>query len=346
MDRYGADALRFALARGANPGSDVPMAEEWVEGARNFTNKLWNATRFALLSGATVAGDLPATEEMSTGDRWILSRLAQVVAEVDRAYDGAPGIEGAEGYEFGEVARTLYAFAWNEVCDWYIELAKLRISRGGRDADVTRRVLGEVLDVLLRLLHPLIPFVTEELWTTLTGGESLVVSEWPTAADLTGDETAERAIGVLQEVVTEVRRFRSEQQIKPSVRLPALIVAGDATTAELLSAHLGDIGALARLDDVSLAGAVPDEWSQVVTSQARIALDLSGTVDVEAERARLTRAIAAAEAERSQVSAKLANPSFADKAPAAVVDKTRARLAAAEADLSRLRTLLDALPAQ
>ncbi|MEO6714156.1 MAG: valine--tRNA ligase [Mycobacteriales bacterium] len=344
MDRYGTDAVRFALARGSNPGSDLPMAEEWVEGARNFTNKLWNATRFAVMSGATVVGDLPAPDEQSTADRWILSRLAQVVAQVDVAYDGDASIDGAEGFEFGDIARTLQGFAWNEVCDWYIELAKLPINRGGREAEVTRRVLGEVFDVLLRLLHPLMPFVTEELWTTVTGNESVVIAPWPTPV-YAADADAERAVAALQDLVTEVRKFRSEQQIKPGVKLPAVIVA-EPDVALLLAAHTAEIGALARLSDVAISTGIPDGWSEVHVPGARVGLDLSGTIDVVAERARLVKAIAAAQAERDQVSAKLANPSFADKAPPPVVEKTRARLAEAEAEMRRLTALLSALPGQ
>jgi valyl-tRNA synthetase len=342
MDRYGADALRFALARGANPGSDVPMAEEWVEGARNFTNKLWNATRFALLSGATVDGDLPAAGELSVADRWILSRLGAVISEVDVAFDGRTA--AAEGFQFGVLARTLQSFAWDEVCDWYIELAKLPINRGGREAQVTRRVLGEVFDVLLRLLHPLMPFVTEALWTTLTAAESVVIASWPTA-DYAADPAAERSVAALQELVTEVRRFRSEQQIKPGVKLPAVIVA-ETAVAGVLADHTAEIGALARLSDVTLSDIIPNGWSEVHVSGARVGLDLSGTVDVQAERARLKKAIEAAQTEEAQVSAKLANPSFADKAPPPVVEKTRGRLEAARSELVRLAALLDALPPQ
>jgi valyl-tRNA synthetase len=209
---------------------------------------------------------------------------------------------------------------------------------------VTRRVLGEVFDVLLRLLHPLVPFVTEQLWTTLTGGDSVVIAAWPDAAYAL-DIEARREVTALQELVTEVRRFRSEQQIKPGVKLPAVIVAGPATAA-LLAAHTAEIGAMARLVDVALAAAVPDGWSEVVVSGARVGLDLSGTIDVPAERARISKAIAAAEAERDQVEKKLANPSFAEKAPEAVLLKTQSRLAVAEADIARLSALLDALPAQ
>ena len=168
MDEYGADAVRLSLLQGANPGADQAVNEEWVVGARNFCTKLWNATRFAMISGATVAGELPT--EVAGADAWILSRLHEVIAEVDALY---------ERFEFAKAADLLYHFAWDEVCDWYIELAKLSLA--GPAGDTTRRVLGEVLDALLRLLHPMVPFVTEELWTALTGGESLVVAEWPAA---------------------------------------------------------------------------------------------------------------------------------------------------------------------
>ncbi|MEO7285498.1 MAG: valine--tRNA ligase, partial [Jatrophihabitantaceae bacterium] len=154
MDAYGTDALRFTFAWGANPGTDVPIAEDNVAGARNFCNKLWNATRFALLNGATVTGELPA--ELTGADAWIVSRLNRVIAEADRLYDD---------YEFAKVADLLYHFAWDEVCDWYLELAKVALGAGEDQAAVTRRVLGEVLDGLLRLLHPFVPFVTEALWT-------------------------------------------------------------------------------------------------------------------------------------------------------------------------------------
>ena len=346
IDKYGADALRFALARGANPGSDVPMAEEWVEGARNFTNKLWNATRFALLSGATVEGDLPPADRLSYADRWILSRLATVVAEVDRAFDGDPADPSAEGFEFGEVARTLYGFAWNEVCDWYIEVSKLPINAGGPEADATRRVLGHVFDVLLRLLHPLVPFVTERLWTALTRRESVVVADWPAPDAEARDEQAERDMGRLQELVTEVRRFRSEQQIKPGVRLPAVLVPDAGSAAAELQRHVPQVAALARLADLRVGDGVPDGWQEVVVAGTRVALDLSGTVDVRAERARLRKAIELATAEESSVAAKLANPSFAERAPAPVVEKTRTRQSEARAEIDRLTALLDALPAQ
>ncbi|MDQ1682709.1 MAG: valyl-tRNA synthetase, partial [Frankiaceae bacterium] len=170
IDKYGADALRFTLAKGANPGTDVPIGEDWVQGSRNFITKIWNATRFAAMNGADATKPVPPLSGLGVADRWILSRLNAVIAQADDLY---------ERYEFARVADLLFHFAWDEVFDWYIELTKSPLAAGGEEAAATRAVLGHVFDVLLRLLHPITPFVTEELWTTLTGGESVVVADWP-----------------------------------------------------------------------------------------------------------------------------------------------------------------------
>src|SRR5690606_6316522 len=158
IERYGADATRFTLLRGANPGADVAISEEWAAGSRNFCNKIWNATRFALINGATVPEEPPAFAELTAADRWILGRLRSVITAVDEAY---------EDYEFAKICDALYHFAWDEVCDWYVEIAKIQLAEGGERAERTRLVLGYVFDNLLRLLHPLVPFVTEELWRAL-----------------------------------------------------------------------------------------------------------------------------------------------------------------------------------
>src|ERR1700723_586029 len=197
IDRFGADAVRFTLARGSNPGSDTSVSEEWAAGSRNFCNKLWNATRFALLNGASVDGQTGTngpfdTEKNGTGehpqpgaglavaDRWILSRLSAVIAEVDGLL---------EQFEFGKACDALYHFAWDEFCDWYLELAKVPLAAAqadgageapGQTADPTQNGLGSVLDQMLRLLHPVMPFVTDELWTALTGRDSVMMAAWPT----------------------------------------------------------------------------------------------------------------------------------------------------------------------
>src|SRR6478609_5744278 len=211
MDTYGSDAVRFTLAKGANPGTDVPIGEDWVQASRNFANKIWNATRFALMNGATVDGPLPDASQMSAADRWILSRLNSVVAEVDALY---------EDYQFAKLSDALFHFAWDEVFDWYVELSKTTFMAGGEPAKVSGRVLGEVLDVTLKLLHPIVPFVTETLWTTLTGGESVVIADWPKDSGFR-DKAAEQEIETLQSVITEVRRFRADQGLQPGQRVPA-----------------------------------------------------------------------------------------------------------------------------
>jgi valyl-tRNA synthetase len=322
IDAYGADAVRLSLLQGANPGADQAINEEWVVGARNFCTKLWNATRFALMSGATVDGPLPASPEVV--DAWILSRLQAVVTEVDTLY---------EQYEFAKIVDVLYHFAWDEVCDWYIELAKLSLS-GESGAD-TRRVLGEVLDTLLRLLHPMIPFVTEALWTALTRGESLVIATWPSADPARADAAAEAHVAALRQVVTEVRRFRSDQGVKPAQRVPARLV--DASSEMERS-----IRALLRLDEASAEFVATA--SLTTAAGVGIELDLSGAIDVAAERARLTKDRNAAEKEQAANAGKLGNPAFTDKAPEPVVAKVRERLAAAEAELARIDAALAALP--
>ncbi len=336
MDKYGSDALRFTLARGANPGTDVPIGEDWVQASRNFANKIWNATRFALMNGATVEGPLPDASRMSAADRWILSRLNATVAEVDAYY---------EDFQFSKLSETLYHFAWDEVFDWYVELSKTTFFAGGEQAQVSARVLGEVLDVMLRLLHPVVPFVTDTLWTTLTGGESLVVADWPTAVRVPGadtpggfrDEAAEQEIELVQRVVTEVRRFRSDQGLQPGQKVPARLDL-DGTA---LAPHEPAIRQLLRLQP---EGEGFHATASLPVAGATVALDLSGTIDVEAERKRLTKDLAAAEKEKAQAEAKLGNEAFLAKAPDHVVDKIRTRLAAAEADIARIGNQLATLP--
>ncbi|GAA3974349.1 valine--tRNA ligase [Actinomadura viridis] len=329
IDRYGADATRFTLLRGANPGGDVPVAEEWAQGSRNFCNKLWNATRFALMNGAHVRGDLPDAADLTTVDAWILSRLHRVAAEVDARL---------EGFDFAKACETLYHFAWDEVCDWYVELAKVQLA--DERAGTTRRVLGEVLDTLLRLLHPVIPFVTEELWTSLRGGaagETLVTASWPVADPARHAPEAEALVESLQRMVTEVRRFRSDQGLKPGQRVAAAIdFAGSP-----LAAHEEGVRTLLRLTEpgegFSATASLPVEG-------VTVRLDTAGVIDVAAERKRLEKDLAAARKDADQARRKLANESFMAKAPEAVVAKNRDRLSQSEADIERLESQLAALP--
>ncbi|MFD3792798.1 valine--tRNA ligase [Streptomyces cyaneofuscatus] len=328
MDKYGSDALRFTLARGANPGTDVPIGEDWVQGSAKFSNKIWNATRFALMNGATIEGDLPPVEEMSVTDRWVLSRLNKTVADVDAFYDD---------FQFAKISEALRHFAWDEVFDWYVELSKTTFFAGGRPAEVSGRVLGEVLDVMLRLLHPIVPFVTEALWTALTGRESIVIAEWPGDSGFR-DDAAEKEIELVQQVVTEVRRFRNDQGLQPGQKVPAELTL----TGTALAPHEAAIRQLLRLQP---AGDGFHATASLPVAGATVALDLSGTIDVPAERKRLTKDLEAAQKEKAQATGKLGNEAFLAKAPDNVVDKIRGRLSKAEADIERISAQLAALPA-
>ncbi|HEY2042252.1 MAG TPA: valine--tRNA ligase, partial [Jatrophihabitans sp.] len=322
MDEYGSDAVRFTFARGANPGADLPVGEEIVAGSRNFCTKLWNATRFAMLNGASTDGDLPT--ELVGADAWIISRLNSVIAQVDALY---------EDFEFAKIADLLYHFAWDEVCDWYLELAKVSLADPDT-AGTTRRALGEVLDGLLRLLHPFIPFVTEALWTELTGGESIVIAPWPTPDPARLDPAAEQAIEALQAVVLDLRRFRSDQGVKPSQRIPVRFTG--------LAGNEREIRTLLRLDEPTEQFAATA--SLTTAAGVRIELDLSTAVDFAAERVRLNREYAVAQKELEQTQSKLGNENLLAKAPEQVVAKLRERNAAARADIDRIAAALDALP--
>jgi valyl-tRNA synthetase len=327
MDTYGTDAMRFAFVRGANPGADLPMGDEQVMAARSFCTKLWNATRFALLNGASVDGDL--TADLTGADAWIVSRLNTVITQVDGFY---------EHYEFAKAAELLYHFAWDEVCDWYVELAKANLN--GTDAEaaaVTRRVLGGVLDALLRLLHPAVPFITEVLWTELTGGESVVIAPWPASDPDRRDVAAEAGIDQVRAVVTEVRRFQSEQGLRPGQRVPARLTG-------LSPDREASVRGLLRLGEPG-AEFVPTATLTTSGGGVEVALDTSGTIDVAAERARLGKDRAAAVKEQEQAHKKLDNDAFLDKAPDHIVAGIRARLAAADAEIVRIDAALAALPA-
>jgi valyl-tRNA synthetase len=345
IDRFGADATRFTLARGASPGSDVAVSEEWVAGARNFCNKLWNAARFALLNGATAGGrgaELPDPAGLPAADRWILSRLAAVTGQADALF---------ERFEFGKVCDLLYHFAWDEFCDWYLELAKPPLA--GADpaaAAATRAVLGHVLDRLLRLLHPVMPFVTDELWTALTGGDSVMTAAWPGArpagpagaaaeASRFADPAAEAEIGALMRLVTQVRRFRADQGLRPAQPVPAVLAGIEATP---LAGHEARIRAMARL---SAPGQRFDPTASVQAEGVTVRLDTAAAIDVAAERRRLEKDLAAARADIAAAERKLATPAFTERAPAAVVAKNAERLAAARAEAARLQQRLAALPA-
>ncbi|MGL5442098.1 MAG: class I tRNA ligase family protein, partial [[Mycobacterium] stephanolepidis] len=290
--------------------------------------KLFNATRFALMNGAAL-GELPAAAELTDADRWILGRLEQVRAEVDTALDR---------YEFSVACEALYHFAWDEFCDWYLELAKVQLAE---KPDSTRIVLATVLDTLLRLLHPVIPFVTEVLWKTVTGQESVVIAAWPTESGIELDDVAVQRIADMQKLVTEVRRFRSDQGLgdrqKVAARLAGVSAAG-------LDGQLAAVTSLAWLTPAG-EGFSPTASVEVRLSGATVTVevDTSGTVDVEAERRRLEKDLAAARKELDGTTSKLGNDAFLAKAPDAVVEKIRARQQVATEEVERITARLAGL---
>ncbi len=322
IDKYGADALRFTLARGSNPGKDQALAEDWIAGSRNFATKLWNATRFAMMNGATVEGPLPATETLSDIDKWVLSRLSETTTEFTALM---------ESYEFARACDAIYHFAWDDLCDWYLELSKEAFASG--NAGASQRVLGHVLDTLFRLLHPVMPFITETLWTTLTGGETLVTAKWPVADGSHINKKSEALVGELQKIITEVRRFRNDQGVKPSQKIPGRFIAPADVTAYA--------SAMAFLLRLELTEFTPS--ASVEIGSMKVELDLSGTVDVVAERARLEKDLVTAQKDMKTAEVKLNNEGFMAKAPESVVAEIRERMAATSADIERITAQLAAL---
>ena len=327
VEMFGADALRFTLARGASPGGDLSIGEDHARASRNFATKVFNATRFALMNGAAPA---PLPDELTDADRWILGRLEEVRAEVDSALDG---------YEFSRACESLYHFAWDEFCDWYVELAKVQLGLG---LSGTTAVLAAVLDSLLKLLHPVMPFVTETLWTALMGDEpgavSLVIAAWPEASGIALDVIAAQRISDMQKLVTEVRRFRSDQGLADRQKVPARL--GGVTEADLAS-QVAAVTALAWLTDAG-DGFNPTASIEVRLSRGTVVVevDTSGTVDVAAERRRLEKDLAAAQKELAGTTAKLDNEAFLAKAPDEVVAKIRDRQRLAGEEVDRIAARL------
>ena len=327
MDKYGSDALRFTLARGANPGTDQALAEDWVGGSRNFATKLWNATRFAMLNGASVAGAMPKRAELTAIDSWILTRLDQTITEADKLF---------EKFEFAKACELIYHFTWDDLCDWYLELSKSTFTAGGANAAKSQRVLGEVLDQLLRLMHPVMPFITEELWCSLTDGQSLMIADWPKSDPASQDKRSVELVTKMQEIVTEIRRFRNDQGIKSTAKIAAKFTG-------LEKVGLADYeGALRSIVKCELTEGNFTAKTQV--GGVVIDFDLTGAIDLVAERARLSKDLQVAQKDRDTAKVKLDNTGFMAKAPAEVVEEIKTRLAQTSDDIERLTALLEKLP--
>ena len=327
MDKYGSDALRFTLARGANPGTDQAIAEEWIGGSRNFATKLWNASRFAIMNGANVDGEVPVCTSLNAIDQWILTRLDETVESVDQLL---------EQFEFAKACEIIYHFAWDDLCDWYLELSKATFAAGGDSAANSKRVLGQVLDQLLRLMHPMMPFITEELWCSFTGGETLVTAAWPKFNPANRSEASKLIVEQLQDLTTEIRRFRNDQGIKTSAKIGANFVGLDS-----LSEYEAAIRFVCRIDPITGSSSAAIEVGKV-----KVEFDLTGAIDVVAERARLTKDLATAEKDRTTARVKLENEGFMAKAPIEVVQEIRERLTQTSADIESITAQLAALPAK
>ncbi|HLE39587.1 MAG TPA: valine--tRNA ligase [Acidimicrobiia bacterium] len=318
---YGADALRLALIQAAAPNQDVPFQTEWVDAARRFGNKLWNAVRFTVthLGEGGVAPDGGYPDDPGPEAAWVLSRLHAVVAEVDASLDE---------YRFSDAYGTLYNFAWGEVFDWYLELAKSHLRSG--DAP-TRTTLGVVIRDLLKLFHPVIPFVTEELWQHLVGDGFIAASRWPSPPAY----QAPAGFETFRDVVGGVRRFRAEHGLAPRHPLEVTIVDPEAAMEAWWVPQFKSLAGFEPRAGSSVAGGT---FSRVVSGSLEALISFEGVVDVAAERMRLDRAITELVAAQARTEAKLANPQFVERAPAEVVAKERERSAELSATLAKLTT--------
>ncbi len=349
MAEYGTDALRFTLLTSGSPGNDLNLSLDKVASNRNFANKIWNATRFIAHSlDKASKTDKPDTIQYTAADQWVLNGLSDIIETADRLMDS---------YQFGEAGRQVYEFLWGEFADWYLETAKVQMQEGGARAWTTLSVLRQVLDDCLRLLHPFIPYVTEETWQQLktafvdaelgiepTEGwaEALIIADWPTV----GEKFAEGAADYerLRELVRGIRGARADNKVEPGRRIKAIMVAGDK--AEMLQAQSGSLSFLARLDEERLEimdeADAPDAALTIALGDITCYLPLSGMVDLDKEKERLEKELADLQKEIKRLTGLLNSP-FAEKAPPPVVEKEREKLAQAEAGFEELNSRLTSL---
>ncbi|WP_026839904.1 valine--tRNA ligase [Citrifermentans bremense] len=327
IDAYGTDAFRFTLAAFAAQGRDIKLAEERIAGYRNFANKIWNASRFAMmnLEGFDPNVVEPASLKLSNADRWILYRLNQTAVSVDAAL---------ASFRFNEAANDLYRFTWSEFCDWYIELAKDDLYKGDADRQASAKyVLWLVLENLLRLLHPFMPFITEEIWQALPkrdgAAESIMISSFPTpCAEWEGYAAAATEMDLVMEVIKGIRNIRGEMEVAPSKQIAAILDCKSEASLALLKRNEAYVMSLARLSDLGIGQGIerPAEASLQVAGDVEIIVPLRGLVNVEEEEKRLGKEIAKIEKDIEFLSKKLENPSFVERAPADVVEKEREKI--------------------
>lgn len=321
IDQYGADSLRYFLATGSSPGQDLRYSTEKVESVWNFANKIWNASRFALMNmGDLQYEDIDLTGEKTVADKWILTRLNETIQTVT---------DLAERYEFGEVGRALYNFIWDDFCDWYIEMAKLTLYGEDEAAKkTTRSVLAYVLDQTLRLLHPFMPFITEEIWQNLPHeGESITVASWPKVREELSDEVAAKEMKLLVDIIRSVRNIRAEVQTPMSKKIKMMVKAHDENTLKTLETNRAYLERFCNPETLTMAIDIdtPEKAMTAVVTGAEIFLPLEGLINVEEEIARLEKELEKLNSEVERVQKKLSNKNFVEKAPAKVVEEERAK---------------------
>jgi len=326
IERYGADAMRFMISTSSTPGQDLRFRWERVEQARNFANKIWNASRFAIMNlDGFEAGSVrldEVREQLTTADRWILHRLNDAIRDVTRLLDQ---------YEFGETGRVLYDFIWDDLCDWYIEFSKMTLY--GDDPEAKRRtqaVLSHVLDQTMRLIHPFMPFISEEIWQHLPHeGETLVLAPWPKAAEAFDAPDAVKEMSLLMDTIRAVRNIRAEVNVPMSKKIELRIRPSNAETARLLSANEVYLQRFCGTSQLVIATDLeaPDKAMTAVVTGAELYLPLAGLIDLDQEIARLNKELETLNKEVERVEKKLANEGFISKAPAKVVEEQKAKLA-------------------
>ncbi len=336
IDSYGADALRFTLAAQAAQGRDIKLATSRVEGYRNFATKLWNAARFAEMNEAAPVKDFDPAAAKVTLNRWIAGEAERTAAQVT---------EALEAFRFNDAASSIYHFIWHVFCDWYLELSKPILAGNDEGAAETRAMTAHVLDQALKLLHPFMPFVTEELWTKLAPKEGrdtlLILAPWPKHRGLENAE-ADAEIGWLIRLISEIRSVRSEMNVPAGAKVPLVVSGASEETKARIARHEETLLRLARLDGVSF-GKPPQGAVQIVLDESTLALPLAGVIDVGAESKRLQREIDKVGTEIKQLDAKLANEKFVSRAPEHVVEEQRERKAEAQATAARLEQALKRL---
>ena len=336
MERYGTDALRFTLAAFAAQGRDIKLAEDRIEGYRNFCNKLWNASRFVLMNLEGYKGSCVLEEKasLSNADRWILSRLNRASKEVN---------ETLEAFRFNDAALTVYKFIWNEYCDWYIELTKPRLTAPGQERVTAQNVLIHVLDSALKLLHPFMPFITEEIWQKLPQvGKSIMVSGFPEYRESQNDEVVEKEMQVIMEIITGIRNIRGEMNLNPGLKLNALVRTQNLEIQKTLKEQGGYIRDLARVEELKTGSNIekPKMSASSVLGEMDLIVPLEGMMDFQEERNRVEKELKKIEKDLIFLGKKLSNPNFVKKAPAEVIEKDEHRKASLSEKQAKLENHL------